>query len=95
MSALPDTPTFMEQGIKGADSTLWVGLVSAAYTPRPIIEKLNAGVNKALHVPEVRQRLDQLGVEIEGGTPEKFEAFIRSEAQRLAPLARSGAVQID
>ena len=81
--------------MKGADSTLWVGLVTAAKTPRAVIEKLNEGVNKVLHIPDVRGRLDQLGVEIEGGTPEKFDAFIKSEAQRLGPLAKSGVLQIE
>ncbi len=95
LPGLPDTATFTEQGVKGADSTLWVGLVTAAKTPRAVIEKLNEGVNKVLHIPDVRGRLDQLGVEIEGGTPEKFDAFIRSEAQRLGPLAKSGVLQIE
>jgi hypothetical protein len=44
---------------------------------------------------DVRGRLEQLGVEIEGGTPEKFGAFIWSEAERIAPLARTGALQIE
>jgi len=95
LPALPDTATFTEQGVKGAESTLWVGFATAANTPRAIIDKLNAGVDKALQMPDVRGRLEQLGVEIEGGTPEKFAAFIRSEAERLAPLRKSGAVQID
>jgi tripartite-type tricarboxylate transporter receptor subunit TctC len=95
LPALPDVPTFTEQGVKGAESTLWVGLVTAAKTPRAVIEKLNAGANMALQMPDVRSRLEQLGVEIEGGAPEKFAAFIRSEAERLAPLIKTGTLQID
>ena len=95
LPALPETTTFTEQGVKGADSTLWVGFVTAAKTPRALIDKLNAGANKALQMPDVRSRLEQLGVEIEGGTPDKFGAFIRSEAERLAPLVKTGALQIE
>ena len=95
LPALPDVATFAEQGVQGADSTLWIGLVTAAATPRPLIEKLNGGVNKALQAPDVRSRLEQLGVEIMGGAPEKFGAFIRSEAQRLAPLVKSGTIRIE
>ena len=92
---MPDVATFTEQGVKGADSILWFGLLTAAATPRFIIEKLNGGVNKALQMPDLRQRLGQLGVEIEGGPPEKFGALIRSEAARLAPLIKSGALRIE
>jgi tripartite-type tricarboxylate transporter receptor subunit TctC len=94
-AALPDSPTFTEQGVKGADSTMWIGFVTAALAPRPVIEKLNAGVNKALQLPDVRTRMEQLSVEVEGGTPERFDALIRSEAKRIAPLARSGTLQLE
>jgi tripartite-type tricarboxylate transporter receptor subunit TctC len=95
LAALPDTSTFREQGVEGADSTLWIGFVAAAKTPRAVVDRLNGGVNRTLQMPDVRARLEQLGLEIEGGTPEKFGALIQSEARRLAPLARSGAVHLD
>ena len=94
-AAVPAVETFAEQGVKGADSTLWFALVTAARAPRAIVAKLNAGVNQALQMPDVRNRLEQLGVEIEGGTPEKLGAFIRSQAKRLEPLVNSGKVRID
>ena len=81
--------------MRGADSTLWLGIVTAAKTPRSLIARLNAGANQVLAMPDVRSRLEQLGVEIEGGPPERYDALIRSEARRLAPLARSGAVRIE
>jgi len=93
--SLPEVATFTEQGLKVADSTLWFGLLTAARTPRARVEKLNGGVNRALQLPDVRGRLEQLGVEIEGGAPERFGAIIRSEADRLAPLMKSGAIRIE
>jgi tripartite-type tricarboxylate transporter receptor subunit TctC len=95
LAALPETPTFREQGVEGVDSMLWIGFVTAAKTPRAVVATLNGGVNRALQMPDVRVRLEQLGLEIEGGTPEKFGSLIQAEARRLAPLARSGAVQIE
>ena len=95
LTALPGVPTFAEQGMKVADSMLWFGLLVAAKTPRALIDKLNGGVNRALQQPDVRARLEQLGVQIEGGAPERFSALIRSEAERLAPLAKSGAIRIE
>jgi len=95
LAVLPEIATFREQGVEGADSTLWIGFVTAAKTPRALIDTLNGGVNRALQVPDVRGRLEQLGLEIEGGTPEKFGAFMRSEAERLRPLVVAGTLQID
>jgi len=94
-AVIPYVATFAEQGVQGADSMLWFGFLTAAKTPRARIAKLNGGVNTALQSPDVRSRLEQLGVEIEGGPPERFGALIKSEAQRLAPLARSGTVLIE
>ena len=59
------------------------------------MDKLNREVNKALALPDVKQRLDQLGLEIEGGTTEKFEAFMKSQAARLTELIKAGAVQVE
>ena len=95
LAVLPEIATFREQGVEGADSTLWIGFVTAAKTPRALIDTLNGGVNRALQMPDVRGRLEQLGLEIEGGTPEKFGAFMQSEAERLRPLVQAGTLQID
>ena len=74
---------------------LWFGFLTAAKTPRARIAKLNGGLNRALQAPDLRSRLEQLGVEIEGGTPEKFGAFIKSVAERLRQLVKAGALQIE
>ena len=95
LAVLPEITTFREQGVAGADSTLWIGFVTAAKTPRALIDRLNEGVNRALQMPDVRGRLESLGLEIEGGTPDKFGAFMKSEAERLRPLVVAGALQID
>ena len=94
-AVIPYVATFTEQGVQGADSILWFGFLTAAKTPRTLIAKLNGGVNRALQAPDLRSRLEQLGVEIEGGTPEKFGAFIKSEAERLRQLVKAGALQIE
>jgi len=92
---MPQIPTLEEQGIKNAEAIVWFGMSAPAKTPRPILDKLNHEVNKALQLPDVKQRLDQLGLEIEGGTPEKFDAFIKSQAARLTELIKAGAVQVE
>lgn len=91
-SQLPEVPTLAEQGLQGADIVIWYGLLTAARTPRTVIEKINREVNRILQLSDVRVRFDAMGAEIEGGTPEKFGAFIRSEADALRRLIKSGAV---
>jgi len=93
LAAIPETPTFAEQGTKGADALVWLGLVTAAKTPRTIIDKLNFEINKNLQSVEVRQQLAQLGIETEGGTPEKFGALITAEVESLTRLIKAGIVR--
>jgi len=91
-SQLPEVPTLAEQGLQGADIVIWYGLLTAARTPRAVIDKLNREVNRILRLPDVKARFDAMGAEIEGGTPEKFGAFIKSEADALRRLIKTGAV---
>jgi len=94
-AVLPNVATFEEQGIMNAEAIVWFGMAAPAKTPRPILDKLNREVNRALQLPDVRQRLDQLGLEVEGGTAGKFDAFIKSEAARLTGLIKAGAIQVE
>lgn len=93
-AVIAGVPTLAEQGIKGADNTLWIGMVTSAKVPRAIVEKVNREVNRVLKTPEVSQRFAQLGLDIEGGTPGHFSAFIQGEAKKLTGLVKSGAVPI-
>ena len=94
-AVLPNVATLDEQGIRNAEAIVWFGMAAPAQTPRGIIAKLNRGVNHALAAPDVRNRLDQLGLEVEGGSVEKFDAFIQSEAGRLSHLIKVGAVRVE
>jgi tripartite-type tricarboxylate transporter receptor subunit TctC len=94
-AVLPNVATLEEQGIKGAEAIVWFGMAAPAKTPRAIIGKLNREVNRALELADVKSRLDQLGLEIEGGKVEKFEAFVQSETSRLRQLIKAGAVRAE
>jgi tripartite-type tricarboxylate transporter receptor subunit TctC len=88
-------PTLEEQGTKNAEAIVWYGMSSPAKTPRAVVEKLNREVNKVLEMADVKARFDQLGLEVEGGTAEKFDAFIKSEADRISRLIKAGALQVE
>jgi tripartite-type tricarboxylate transporter receptor subunit TctC len=94
-SVLPNLATLEEQGIKNAEAIVWFGLAGPARLPAAIVQKLNAEINRALGLPDVKQRLDQLGLEVGGGTPEDFAKFMQTEASRLRGLIKAGAVELE
>jgi tripartite-type tricarboxylate transporter receptor subunit TctC len=83
---LPEVRTIDEQGVPGYDVRSWAGLMAAAGTPRPIIDRLNAEVRKALQIPVVKKRLEEMGGEAQGSTPEEMKAMVTSELQRWTQL---------
>src|SRR5262249_36885201 len=76
--AAPDLPTMAESGYPGFEAVPWFGLMAAAGTPRPIIDKIHRETVRVLAMPEVRKRLDELGIDLIGGSPEEFAAAIRA-----------------
>jgi len=88
----PELPTIMEGGVKGYEATQWYGVLAPAGTPRPIVDRLNAALVKALQSAEVKERLASEAGEPVGNSPEEFHAFIQKEIARWAPVIRaSGA----
>lgn len=85
---LPDVPTFVESGYPALVVSNWQGVVVARGTPRETVIAINAAVNRALAIPEVRESILAQGNEIGGGTPEAFTGFIRSEIPRWAEVIR-------
>lgn len=79
---LPDVPTVAEQGVPGYDVRSWAGLMAPAGTPRAVVDRLNADVQKALLVPAVRSRLEDMGGEARGSSPEEMRAMVAAETQK-------------
>ena len=78
-AAVPEVPTFDEQGLKGYEASTWFGFMAPAKTPRDIIVKLNSETAKILASKEIRERYQTEGLEPQGGSPEAFAKFIDSE----------------
>ena len=91
----PEVPTVSDSGVsslKGFEAIAWNGVLVAAATPRPLVERINAAINLALQDESVRQRLQAAGLEPAGGTPEKFSQLMRDESAKWLPIIRrSGA----
>ena len=77
--ALPNVPTADEQGLKGYDANTNGGFLAPAGTPKAIINKLNAEINAALKLPDVKAKLEAAGIDIQGGTPQDYAALIKSD----------------
>lgn len=92
---LPDVPTVAESGLPGYDVQGWVGVVVKAGTPPERIAKLNEHINRALADPEVAKALTDKGSEIRGGSPEEFEAFIRSEYERWGKVVEEADLKVN
>ena len=91
----PDVPTIAESGFPGFEASVWYGLVAPAATPKPIVAKLHAEVQKALQTKEVRERMSAVGGEVVPGSAEMFTQLIRSERVRYDKLVRDANIKPD
>lgn len=94
-SVLPDVPTLQEAGMAGFEAGAWQGVVVPSATPKPIVDRLNAELNKALKDPDVLKKLAAQGAEPLGSTPEEYGAYLRSEIERWGELAKVTGVKLD
>jgi tripartite-type tricarboxylate transporter receptor subunit TctC len=92
---LPDLPTVAEQGFPGFEAIQWVGLLTTAGTPRAIVDRLNAEVNKALRDPDVIDKLAKQGISPAGGGADAFHQTIAREIGRWIGIARSAGIKAD
>lgn len=92
---LPEVPTLAESGYPNFDVQSWFALAAPAATPKPIIEKLNAALNKALTAPDVRQRLQELGAAPEPGSPEKMRDFATAEVKRWREVVKASGAKAE
>src|SRR6267142_4485787 len=76
---LSEVPTVAESGVPGYQAASWNGVAAPARTPKPVIDRLNREVNAAVAAPEVRNRLQELGVDARAGTPEALGALLAAE----------------
>ena len=90
---LPDVPTVAESGIPGFDVTSWYGLVVRAGTPPAVIRKLHADIAEALRSEDVRAKLQGLGLDPIGNTPEQFERMIAAESRKWSDIVQKAGIK--
>jgi len=93
--AAPDIATVAESGVAGFDVIAWYNMFAPARTPRPIVDRLNAEVNRMLREPDVRERFRTLGVTPLSGTPEDLGNYLKFEVARWAKLIREAGIRLE
>ena len=91
----PDLPTIAEAGFPGFEVIGWFGWIAPAATPRPIVNRLNAELVRALKLPDVRERLLSQGSEPVGDSPEQFAAFVKSEHAKWAKVIKAANIKVE
>jgi tripartite-type tricarboxylate transporter receptor subunit TctC len=91
---LPDGPAVGEE-LPGYAFNSWLGLFVPAGTPAPAVERISREVAAAMRTPQTRERMEQLGYEPVGSTPEEFAAFYAAELPRVAELVRISGASVD
>ena len=90
----PQVPTASET-YRGFEAVTWFGILAPAATPKPILARLNAEINKAVQDPNVRRAIEAEGGEVLGGTAEEFAAYIKSEMAMWATLVKDSGAKVD
>ena len=85
-------PTTLESGYANSDYRFWIGVFAPAKTPRDIVNKLNAEIQKALQVPSLRERLATLGVQPMAMNTGEFDKFVNDELKINAELAKAAGL---
>jgi tripartite-type tricarboxylate transporter receptor subunit TctC len=95
LSALPNVPTLDEQGMKGFDVKVWHGIYAPLGTPKPVLEKINAALKKALTDPDLKARLDSSNIDIvpvSKQNGESLKAHLDAEINRWGPIIRKANI---
>ena len=91
----PDVPTVAEAGVPGYESGIWLGLMAPAATPRPILEKLNAEINKILNSADVKETWLKQGTLTMGMSIEQFDRFLREEIVKWGKIVKVSGAKLD
>jgi tripartite-type tricarboxylate transporter receptor subunit TctC len=95
VSALPDVPTLEEQGITGAESGSWIGLLAPAGTPKDVIDKVSKDLQTVLAMPDVKEQLLAQGAVAKGGTPADFANLIAADRKKYARIILDNHLSAD
>jgi tripartite-type tricarboxylate transporter receptor subunit TctC len=89
----PDVPTIAEAGVPGYEATIWLGVMAPAGTPRPVIDKLNAEINKVIERPDVKEAWGRQGAVPMVMSPGEFENYLRDDIEKWAKVVQQSGIK--
>jgi len=93
--AFPDLPTVAEAGVPGYSAPTWAGVIAPAGVPRPIVDRLNAAINRAIQSQAMRQFYATIGDEPAGGTPEDLATLIAADSQKWGEVIKRAGIKLE
>jgi tripartite-type tricarboxylate transporter receptor subunit TctC len=93
-AVLPDVPTIAEAGLPGYEATIWLGIMAPAGTPKPIVDKLNAEINKVLGNPDTKAAWAKQGATPIILTPDGFDKYLRTDIEKWAKLIQAAGIKV-
>ena len=94
-TVLPDVPTISEAGVKGYETTIWLGIMAPAGTPKPVVDRLNAEIVKIVSRPDVKKAWNEQGAEPMAMTPAEFEKYLNADIAKWANVVKVAGVKSD
>ena len=94
-ASMPDIPTVDEAGVTGYQVAVWFGVVAPAATPKDVVARLNAEINRVISLPDVKERFSQSGIEIVGGAPDVFDRHIREQVATWGKVVKEANIRAD
>ena len=95
IASLPNVPTVAEAGFPGFEVVSWQAIFAPAGTPKPIVQRLNTEIAKVLKMPDVKAKLDDLGVDPAAGPPEQLADFQKSEIAKWAKVVKTANIKLE
>src|SRR5215470_14879681 len=94
-SIMPDVPTIEEAGVPGYEATIWLGVMAPAGTPKAIVDKLNAEINKVISRPDVKETWDKQGAVPLVMTPAEFDKYLRADIEKWAQVVKTAGLKAE
>jgi tripartite-type tricarboxylate transporter receptor subunit TctC len=91
----PDIPTVSEAGVKGYEATIWLGVMAPTGTPRPVVDRLNAELNKVISRPDVKKAWNEQGAEPMAMTPAEFHKYLNDDIAKWARIVKLAGARAD
>jgi tripartite-type tricarboxylate transporter receptor subunit TctC len=91
-TVMPDVPTIAEAGVPGYESTIWLGIMAPKGTPKAVVDKLNAEINKAINKPDILAAWNQQGAVPMVMTPQQFDAFLHKDIEKWAKVVKEAGL---